>query len=89
MLFIAVGFGVLAMLPAPGALAQTPAVTLSPSLPADVFAGESFCFTASFTNTGPPGFGPYLLVTLPPGASFDSATPLGGGPAPVVGTFDG
>ncbi|MEM7350716.1 MAG: isopeptide-forming domain-containing fimbrial protein [Acidobacteriota bacterium] len=69
--------------------AQTPAVTVTPSLPAQVFGGESFCFTAEFSNTGAPGFGPYLLVILPPGISFDSASALGGGSGSVVGTFDG
>ncbi|MEL7060190.1 MAG: isopeptide-forming domain-containing fimbrial protein, partial [Acidobacteriota bacterium] len=72
---------------APSAGAQTPAVSLSPSLPADAFAGESFCFSAGFTNTGAPGFGPYLLVTLPPGVTFDSATAFGGGSGSLVGTF--
>ncbi|MEM1177831.1 MAG: hypothetical protein AAGM22_05775 [Acidobacteriota bacterium] len=72
---------------APALVAQTPAVSTSPSLPLDTFAGEGFCFAATFTNVGPPGFEPYLLVTLPPGVSFDSAMALGGGGGSVVGTF--
>ncbi|MEO1085073.1 MAG: hypothetical protein AAFY88_12600, partial [Acidobacteriota bacterium] len=71
----------------PVAAAQMPSVTTSPSLPLDTFAGEGFCFTASFTNVGPPGFEPYLLVTLPVGVTFNSAMALGGGGGTVVGTF--
>ncbi|MEM6793156.1 MAG: isopeptide-forming domain-containing fimbrial protein, partial [Acidobacteriota bacterium] len=89
-LFIAASIGVLlalALTPA-AARAQTPMTSVTPSLPADVFAGESFCFTASLSNSGPPGFGPYLLVVLPPGVSFDSAAALGGGSGSVIGTLD-
>ncbi|MCU0511413.1 MAG: PKD domain-containing protein, partial [Anaerolineae bacterium] len=43
------------------------------------FAGQQSCFNASLTNSGAPGYGPYLLVVLPPGVTFNSASFLTGG----------
>ena len=54
---------VLALLPI-SALAQTPNV--SENVPAESFLGEPFCFQANFSNTGSPGYGPYLRLDLPP-----------------------
>ncbi|MCC6612838.1 MAG: isopeptide-forming domain-containing fimbrial protein [Anaerolineae bacterium] len=73
-----------------------PVVVLSP--PAEnVFAGDQTCFTATFTNgkdPGPdaPGYGPYILLTIPPYVTFDSATFLNSnlgsaGLVTLVGTF--
>ena len=49
------------------------------TLPDDtiVFIGESFTSQAALRNTGDPGFGIYLWVTIPPGINFNSATWLG------------
>ncbi len=73
-----------------------PVVVVNPSAE-NVFAGNQTCFTATFTNgddpgTDDPGYGPYLLVTIPPGVTFDSATFLGSnlgsaGLVTLVGTF--
>ncbi|WP_457668343.1 isopeptide-forming domain-containing fimbrial protein [Thiolapillus sp.] len=69
------------------AMAATPVTDLS-NLPAQSFSGEQFCFDAPLTNTGTPGFGPYLRLKLPPALSFDSANFLGAGVSTqVVGTF--
>lgn len=78
----------LLLLLAPGiAIAATPVTDLN-SLPAESFSGEQFCFDAPLTNTGTPGFGPYLRLKLPPELSFDSASFLGAGVSTqVVGTF--
>jgi uncharacterized repeat protein (TIGR01451 family)/fimbrial isopeptide formation D2 family protein len=50
-------------------------------LPIDVFAGGQTCFTATFTNTGTPGYGPYMQLVVPPYVTFNSATFLG---SPVI-----
>ena len=57
------------------AIGQTPVV--SENVPAESFLGEGFCFEADVTNSGAPGFGPYLRLDLPPGLSFDSAQIFG------------
>jgi len=68
------------------AFGQTPGVALD--VPAEEFVGESFCFTADFTNTGDPGFGPYLLISLPPELTLDAVTLNGlGSTAVLVDTF--
>ena len=55
--------------------AQTPQVFQT--APADSFLGEQFCFETNFSNTGAPGFGPYLRLVVPPGLIFDSAAVFG------------
>lgn len=75
---------VLALLPI-SALAQTPNV--SENVPAESFLGEQFCFQANFSNTGSPGYGPYLRLDLPPELTFDSAAVFGAGSVIDVGTF--
>ena len=52
------------------------------------FLGEQFCFETNFTNSGPPGFGPYIRLELPPGLNFDSADIFGvAGGVTNVGVF--
>jgi uncharacterized repeat protein (TIGR01451 family)/fimbrial isopeptide formation D2 family protein len=68
-------------------IAALPVTDLN-NLPAQSFSGEQFCFDAPLTNTGTPGFGPYLRLKLPPELSFDSASFMGAGVSnQVVGTF--
>jgi len=65
---------------------QTPVVT--PAVPAQSFVGEGFCFPATLTDVGAPGYGPYLRVFFPPGVTFTGATWLGAGvTATTVGVF--
>ncbi len=70
-------------------VAAQPVASVSNGVPAESFAGEQFCYTLGFNNTGTaPGFGPYFRLSLPPGISFDSASFLGTGVAvTTVGTF--
>ncbi len=56
--------------------AQTPVVTPSPAA-AEALLGEQFCFDVPWTNTGAPGYGPYLRVLLPPEVPFESAQMFG------------
>ena len=66
--------------------AQTPTVSLN--LPAENFVGEQFCFSAEVTNSGNPGYGPYLRLELPPEITFDTATFLNlGVSVTTVGVF--
>ena len=74
-----------AVLGAGEAWAQTPAVSYG--LPGEVLINSAFCFDATLTNTGDPGYGPYLRVVLEPGFTLDSAETLGGGTNQTVGTF--
>lgn len=67
------------------AVAQTP--TTSQGVPAESFLGEQFCFQTVFSNSGSPGYGPYLRLDLPPGLVFDSAEVFGAGSVIAVGTF--
>ncbi|QTD48525.1 isopeptide-forming domain-containing fimbrial protein [Sulfidibacter corallicola] len=68
------------------AAAQTPNVVNG--TPAENFVGESFCFDVPWTNTGNPGFGPYLRLVLPPDITVDSASFLGAGlTVTPLGTF--
>ncbi|MGB0514947.1 MAG: hypothetical protein ACPGJE_08920, partial [Wenzhouxiangellaceae bacterium] len=68
------------------ASAQVPQIT--ETVPGTSFLGEQFCFETNLTNSGPPGFGPYLRLELPPGLNFDSATIFGtGGSVTSVGVF--
>ena len=54
----------------------------------NVFAGEQVCFDASFTNTGPPGYGPYIRIIIPPELIFDGASFIGTAQTPVfTGVF--
>lgn len=53
-------------------LAQTPNIaTIAGEL---LLSGNQACFDAELSNSGSPGFGPYLRLTVPPEVSFDSAT---------------
>lgn len=66
--------------------AATPNITNG--TPVESFAGEPFCFDVGITNTGGPGFGPYIRLTLPSDISFDSVTYLGTAiSTTAVGTF--
>ncbi|MDZ7789008.1 MAG: isopeptide-forming domain-containing fimbrial protein [Xanthomonadales bacterium] len=66
--------------------AQTPQI--DQTLPAESFLGEQFCFETNFTNTGSPGYGPYLRVELAADLTLDSAEVFGtGGGISNVGTF--
>ena len=66
--------------------AQTPTVSLN--LPAENFVGEQFCFSAEITNSGTPGYGPYLRLELPPQITLASATFLNLGVSmTTVGVF--
>lgn len=56
-------------------MAQTPQLTQG--VPSESFLGEQFCFDTHFTNTGAPGYGPYLRLVLPPELVFDSAEIFG------------
>ncbi len=78
---------VIVVFAAPSAVrAQTPA--LSTNVPAASFAGEQFCFDAGLTNTGAPGFAPYVRLVLAPGLHLDSSTFLTLGTSVLsVGTF--
>ncbi len=68
--------------------AQSPSVVTN--VPAQSFGGEQFCFTATLSNSGPPGFGPFLRLILDPGLSFDSSSFLGASVnSSIVGTFPG
>ncbi|NKI35097.1 DUF11 domain-containing protein [Wenzhouxiangella sp. XN79A] len=68
------------------AIGQTPVV--SENVPPESFLGEGFCFEADFSNSGAPGYGPYLRLDLPPELSFDSAEIFGvGGSVINVGVF--
>lgn len=54
----------------------------------DVFPGVEDCFSITVTNSGAPGYGPYVQLVLPSEITLDSATFLG---TPVtvetIGTF--
>ena len=52
--------------------AQVPQTTNG--TPADSFLGEQFCLDANFSNSGNPGFGPYLQLIIPADLEFNSAT---------------
>ena len=67
--------GVTLWLAAGLAFAQTPSITSG--VPSQSFLGESFCFDTTLTNTGSPGYGPYLRLVLPPELSFGSAEIFG------------
>ena len=55
--------------------AQTP--NISNGTPEESFLGEQFCFDARFTNTGAPGYGPYMQLVIPEDLRFDSARIFG------------
>jgi len=75
-----------ALLGASLAWSQTPVV--DENLPAENFLGEQFCFQTNFTNTGSPGYGPYLRVELSSDLTLDSADVFGTGTGFTnVGTF--
>ncbi len=57
------------------AFAQTAGI--SEGVPAESLLGEQFCFTTRLTNTGPPGYGPYFRIELPPQIQLDSASFFG------------
>lgn len=70
----------------PQAFATTPSI--SESLPSEAFLGDQVCFDTNFTNSGDPGYSPYLRVILPDDLTLDSASFLGNGLTPTnVGVF--
>ncbi|MBS3820322.1 MAG: isopeptide-forming domain-containing fimbrial protein, partial [Phycisphaerae bacterium] len=76
----------LALLVAGQVAAQTPQI--DQTLPAESFLGEQFCFETNFTNTGSPGYGPYLRVEVSGDLTLDSAEVFGTGTGFTnVGTF--
>ena len=76
------------MLAAISAAAQAQTPQIGENVPAESFLGEQFCFETNFTNSGSPGFGPYIRLELPPGLNFDSAEIFGvGGGVTTVGVF--
>jgi len=67
-------------------LAQT--AQLDNNLPAESFIGEQFCYLSNFSNSGVPGFGPYIRLELPPQLVFDTASIFGtSGGVSNVGIF--
>lgn len=58
------------------AVAQ-PVPTSSISIPAEEFINEQFCYTADVSLSGDPGYGPYLRIMVPPGATVNSIQFLG------------
>lgn len=58
-----------------GLFAQTP--SLVNGLPAQAFPGDQVCFDLSVTNTGNPGYNPYIRLILPSVLTFNSANYLG------------
>ncbi len=66
--------------------AQVP--NIGPIMNESDFPGSSFCSTVSLTNTGPPGFGPYLQLIVPQDVTFNSAMLFGSSAtATTVGVF--
>lgn len=66
--------------------AQVP--NINPIMNENAFPGASFCSTVSLTNTGPPGFGPYLQLIVPEDVTFNSAMIFGSGAtATTIGVF--
>ncbi len=69
-----------------GLHAQTPQLTTS--LPTSELAGNQVCFDLTFTNSGNPGYNPYIRLILPEHLHFDSAQYYGMGvDVTLVGTF--
>jgi len=64
-----------------------PAVTVT-DMPTENFVGEQFCITATLTNTGTTGYGPYYQLFLKPDFALASAEIFGSAVATtLVGTF--
>lgn len=57
---------------------------ISEGVPAESLLGEQFCFTTRLTNVGPPGYGPYFRIELPPEIALDSAQFFGSTTSVVV-----
>jgi len=67
-------------------LAQVP--TLTNGTPGTAFPGEQFTMDMDITNTGGPGYGPYIRIILPAAITFDSAAFMGSGVTTAnVGVF--
>ena len=61
-----------------------------PNMPSEQFIGEQFCITATFTNNGTTGYGPYYQLFLKPDFALASADIFGSAVATTfVGTFPG
>jgi large repetitive protein len=58
------------------ALAVTPTATIGITPSAAPLVGDAYCFTATMTNAGDTGYGPYMRLVLPAGVTFTSATYL-------------
>ena len=66
--------------------AQTP--NLGTSLPAEELTGNQVCFDLTFTNTGNPGYNPYIRLMLPPELHYNSAEYYGMGISDIfIGVF--
>ena len=62
-------------------------VDLTETVPEESLLSEQFCFSTDITNTGAPGFGPYLRLVLPPHLSLDWADVFDDGTAEFIGVF--
>lgn len=70
------------------AVAQVPQINHC-LLPQDYFVNEEFCFTLELEETVNTGFGPYLLIMLPPGVQLQSAAFTSGSTLALVDTSNG
>lgn len=68
------------------ASAQVPTVTQGSPPGTESFLGEPYCFTTTFTNTGNPGFGPYVRVIVPNTLTGLTATIFGQSSATLIGS---
>ncbi|MGB0846809.1 MAG: isopeptide-forming domain-containing fimbrial protein [Thiolinea sp.] len=69
--------------------APVPTATIT-GMPTESFVGEQFCITATFTNTGDTGYGPYYQLILKPDFDLASAQLFGASVnTTLVGTFPG
>ncbi|MGB1310450.1 MAG: isopeptide-forming domain-containing fimbrial protein [Leucothrix sp.] len=72
------------------ALAVPDPVVNVQNMPSEQFVGEQFCITATFTNNGTTGYGPYYQLFLKPDFALASAEIFGSAVATtLVGTFPG
>lgn len=58
-------------------VAQSQTPMLAPIADESGFPGSEVCVTASVTNAGPPGYGPYLRITIPSDVVINSANLFG------------
>lgn len=66
--------------------AQTP--TTVPAVDGEAFPGSQICTDVEFQNSGSPGYGPYLRLSVPAGLSYSGSTLFGlNVPTTSVGVF--